>query len=190
MTKVNEVRQIIVAGTSDIKIAATKKAVYELILKDVEVESIKIGSTGINEQPVGESEILEGAMKRAKLAKEADDSTNSSTIYLGIENGIEEQTPHNWFDYAFIYGIFPKGEKVTKTIRCFFPEECVIATSLLPGGFKDNTVGKYMASIGLVRDPADPHVDLCGFRRTELLKEAIKDILISPKDGSGINTCC
>lgn len=182
--------KIIVAGTSDIKIAATKKAVYQLVLKDIEVESIKIGSTGINEQPIGESEILEGAKRRAVLAKEADKIQDISTIYLGIENGIEEQTPHNWFDYAFIYGIFPKGERVTKTIRCFFPEECVIATSKLPGGFKDNTVGKYMANIGLVKDHADPHIDLCGISRTELLKEAIKDILISPRDGSGINTHC
>ena len=180
--------RIIVAGTSDIKIKATKRAIYQLVLKDVEVESIKIGSTGINEQPIGESEILEGAMKRAVLAKEADNSKNIPTIYLGIENGIEEQTPHNWFDYAFIYGIFPERERVTKTIRCYFPEECVIATSKLPGGFKDNTVGKYMANIGLVKNHTDPHIDLCGISRVELLSEAIKDNLISFKDGSGTHT--
>ena len=181
--------RIIVAGTSTLKYEATKKAVYQLGLKDVEVEMLKIPSTGFNEQPIGKNEILGGAKKRAELARENDlKHSEIPTLYLGIENGVEEQTLSCWFDYTFIFGIFPKGEKVEKTIRCHFPTDCVVATSKLQRGFKDNTVGKYMADIGLVKNHADPHKDLCGISRLDILIQSIKDLLISHVDGSGILT--
>jgi non-canonical (house-cleaning) NTP pyrophosphatase len=83
--------RIIVAGTSTLKYEATKKAVYELMLKNVEVEMLKIPSTGVSEQPIGEEEILKGAMRRAELARENDSEYNKiPTLYLGIENGVEK----------------------------------------------------------------------------------------------------
>jgi len=166
--------RVVVSGTSNIKYEAAKKAVNQL---DISVQLLKVPPTEINEQPIGEEEILSGAILRAELAKE-NDLILIPTLYLGIENGIEEElTTNSWFDYAFIFGIFPEGERVTRTIKCQLPTECVIATSKLPGGFKDNTVGKYMASIGLVKDHADPHIDLCGMSRVDILAQSIKDLI-------------
>jgi hypothetical protein len=106
-------------------------------------------------------------------------------VYLGIENGIDlvEQSgivePDIWVDYAIVYAIVP-GESIvcTKSDKCVFPTGAVLATKQLPGGFKKNTVGKYMAEQKIVSRHDNPHIDLCGKSRLQFLEDAVFEALL------------
>lgn len=170
-----------VAGTSALKLDATKSAISQLGLLAV-VSSIPIGDTDIDEQPVGILEIWRGAEARARLASEAD---LGQDIYIGIENGIDQDEDESWQDFAMIFATFNNRENrvLGCTEKCVFPTDAVLATQQLPGGFKENTVGKYMESQGIVKKHDDPHIDLCCFSRRELLENGILEVLwqIFPK---------
>jgi non-canonical (house-cleaning) NTP pyrophosphatase len=165
-----------VSGTSDIKLTATKNAVARLENLHASVDSVYIFDTGTDAQPVGFMAILAGAKARAELAKAAQPELD---IWLGIENGIERDASGQWQDYAMIF-VIVGNEKIGTigTEKCPFPESAVLATQNLPGGFKENTVGKYMASQGIVKKHDDPHIDLCGFTRIQILENAIFELLL------------
>lgn len=103
-------------------------------------------------------------------------------MYIGIENGIEEKDGV-YSDYAVVFICF---EKIADTIieqsaKCGFPTASVLATQNLPGGFKFNTVGKYMESQGIVAKHDDPHIDLCGRHRALILSDTIVKALLQLK---------
>lgn len=180
-TKLNSPLVIGVAGTSKIKLDATKNALDKLDLHCGAV-SIAIGETGTNEQPCGYAEIYEGARRRAKLAKEVDPRLD---VYIGIENGIDlvqqsgQIEQDVWVDYAIVYAIVP-GQSIicTKSDSCVFPTGAVLSTKYLPGGFVKNTVGKYMADNKLVSRHDNPHIDLCGKSRLQFLEDAVFQALL------------
>jgi non-canonical (house-cleaning) NTP pyrophosphatase len=181
-TKLDTPLVIGVAGTSKIKVDATRNAIDRLNLY-CGVISVAIGDTGTNEQPCGYIEIYEGARKRARMAKES--QPEHIDVYLGIENGIDlvEQSgiiePDTWIDYAIIYAIAPGGLIVcTKSDNCVFPTGAVLATRQLPGGFKKNTVGKYMAEQKIVSRHDNPHIDLCQKSRVLFLEDAVFKALL------------
>jgi hypothetical protein len=181
-TKLNSPLLVGVAGTSKIKVDATRNAIDRLNLY-CGVISIEIGNTGTNEQPCGYPEIYQGARKRAKMAKES--QPEHIDVYFGIENGIDlvEQSGiielDTWIDYAIIYAIVPgKSIVCTKSDKCVFPTGAVLATEQLPGGFKKNTVGKYMAEQKIVSRHDNPHIDLCRKSRLQFLEDAVFEALL------------
>lgn len=171
---------ICVAGESRIKLTATASAVARLKLYAT-VSSTAIPSTGIDEQPVGYTDILQGAGLRSRLARQVKSERGRSIedLYIGIENGIEEKDGV-YSDYAVVFICF---EKIADTIieqsaKCVFPTASVLATQNLPGGFKFNTVGKYLESQGIVAKHDDPHIDLCGRHRALILSDTIVKALL------------
>jgi non-canonical (house-cleaning) NTP pyrophosphatase len=164
-----------VAGTSRLKKEAGLRAVHRINLYAT-VDLVDIPITGTNEQPVGCLEILSGAEARAKSARIL---APNYDVCIGIENGIE-CIDGQWEDYAIISASFNRGKTriVKGSEKCMFPTEAVLATQNLPGGFEKNTVGKYMASQGIVKSHDDPHIDLCGKSRIQILEDVIVDVLL------------
>lgn len=176
-TKLNIPICLGVAGQSEIKLLAVENAIIRLGLH-LTYSGIAISSTGVDEQPVGYSKIYEGARKRAKMAKIAYPELD---IYIGIENGIEmieDTLPETWVDYAIVFAITPESIQAVRSDKCVFPTDAVLATSQLSGGFKQNTVGKYMANQKMVSKHDDPHIDLCGKSRLQFLEDAVFEVLL------------
>lgn len=73
LLRFNSPINICVAGESRIKLTATESALARLKC-DATVSSTAIPSTGIDEQPVGYTDILRGARLRSKLARQVKSS--------------------------------------------------------------------------------------------------------------------
>jgi non-canonical (house-cleaning) NTP pyrophosphatase len=165
-----------VAGTSLIKIAAvetirTRRSIH------ASVNGIVNSSSGVNEQPYGKAEIIRGAINRILTAWEVDPRFE---IYFGIENGIEHidgtENPEEFLDFAvcamFIpeYGVF----QLMESEKCLLPLNAVI--ELQKRGMRSWTIGKVMQEMGLVKDHADPHFELMGKHRSEILSDTIEHL--------------
>lgn len=157
---------IALGSGSAVKINALQKA-----MPQAQIIPVKEARSDINEQPIGEVEILEGALNRVLSARILNPGAD---FYVAIENGLSYKDD-KWFDYAIIYAYVAKGEYYswTRSEAVEFPTEAVTATKLKPGGFAENTVGKTLKEMGIVTQHDDPHKDLVGKSRAVILEEAL-----------------
>lgn len=156
-------------STSLHKIEALKDACLAL---DIEAQiTTEKSSSEINEQPYGFEETYQGALNRAKNARER----NPEDMAIGIENGIVP-VGDKFFDMAVVVAISPDGQVFTATSGGIeMPKKYVdIARAK---GFATTTVGVAMAEELKEKgcDATDPHSFLTNGKvsRKELLTEAI-----------------
>jgi non-canonical (house-cleaning) NTP pyrophosphatase len=175
-------KSIGVAGASKIKIEAVQAVVDRMGLHS-SVNGIAGAESGIGEQPNGEAQIFQGALNRALSAKAADPRFDA---YIGIENGVvrvedDEELGTGWFDYACCLLLLPRWQSIrwVDSAKCEFPEQAVLHALAKPGGFELHTVGKSLQELGVVRRHQDPHLDLCGKSRQDILVEAVGYLLDS-----------
>lgn len=87
MEKVNEIPQqalIIVASKNPVKVNATLQGFEEMFPEnEFVVEGLSVAS-GVNDQPIGNKETFQGALNRAKGAKQANPNAH---FWVGIEGG-------------------------------------------------------------------------------------------------------
>jgi len=171
-----------VASTSAHKIGAVKN-VLEAMGPTVErhrVEGVRAES-GINEQPVGHEQTLQGAFNRLSDLKEqlktrsAETNIGTSQILVSIENGIY-RVADKWFDIAYVVVEDNRGNiAISPSAGIEYPSQFV--DEARNRGFASTTVASVMAeklqdaSIG-----TDPHKYLTGGRitRQQLLEEAFE----------------
>jgi non-canonical (house-cleaning) NTP pyrophosphatase len=160
-----------VAGKSKIKIAAVE-AVRNRQGIHATVNGVDGSSSGVSEQPTGKPEIIRGAINRTLTSWDSDPRFD---VYIGIENGIADIDGQT-VDFAVCCFFVPSCGlfQLSETDKCPFPAEAVKAAQLRT--FEDHTitVGKILVEMGLVKDHADPHIDLIGIHRQELIERAIE----------------
>ena len=160
-------------STSQIKVDALVDAINRARI-NASVTAVKGSESGVNEQPVGEAEILRGATNRAMTAR----AINAwQEVYIAIENGIQQER-NDWVDYAIVLASVP-GYGAMGWVRSqavTFPSEAVEFTANKEGGFVLNTVGKTLAELGFVQQHDDPHFELSGIHRKDILCDALVEL--------------
>jgi hypothetical protein len=161
-------------STSKVKKTALENAIWHTELHAA-CCPIHSSESGVSEQPVGEHEILKGAINRAMSAWR---NQPEDDCYIAMENGIEETEDGRWLDYAIVLAFIPKsGQMVWVPSEAVeFPLSAVALTYNKPGGFQNNTVGKTLKDLDLVRFHDDPHLDLVGKSRRDILKDAMLEL--------------
>jgi non-canonical (house-cleaning) NTP pyrophosphatase len=139
--------------------------------------SISNAKSQVNEQPVGELEILTGSLNRVLTSYQIDPR---GEVYISMENGIEYDPELSiWSDYAIVLAFVPSYGSISyvrsKAVK--FPSLQVEKTKNKDGGFKKNTVGKTLNEDGIVNKHDDPHLDLAGISRVEILKDALHELI-------------
>ena len=172
--------RIKLGSASSRKLEAVRLACERLGL-EVTISGMKTAS-GQNEQPVGLSEILAGAMTRAKAVKEQD----SSSVAIGIANGliilediglnnVPDQSKASsggaekpeTFDIAIIVVLGRNDKQIVVASSILgLPEDCV--TIAKERGFEATTVGSVIAE-KFGGDPTDPHSILTGGKKTRTI---------------------
>jgi non-canonical (house-cleaning) NTP pyrophosphatase len=160
---------------SKIKVTALENAISSLKIHGY-IYPVREAVSAVNEQPVGEEEILRGAINRVFSARSI---RPDGEIYVAIENGIEKTEVGDWVDYAIVLAFAPAYGVISyvKSQAVVFPSEQVEKTAMKDGGFAANTVGKTLKEDGVVNFHDDPHLDLAGISRREILKEALKELM-------------
>ncbi len=162
--------KIVLASTSPLKIEACRKAFAKQA--DLDLLPLAVDSE-IPQQPLDE-ETRKGALNRIRNAKTC---FPNADVYVSMENGLFQET-QNWFDRAVI-AVAVKDETPvfveSKSVE--FPYYCV--EEARKRGFYSCTVGKVMEEQGLVNHYNDPHLDLCGISRVDLLSAALTRALSS-----------
>jgi non-canonical (house-cleaning) NTP pyrophosphatase len=169
-----------ICSTSRIKIDAITQARNEKNIHAT-VSPVHGASSNINEQPLGEQEILKGAINRAINAYYNDPR---GEVYFAIENGIERQKDeyesyiNKYLDYAIVLALIPITGQMcwVRSEAVEFPYDYVLKTHQKPGGFLINTVGQTLKEEGLVKFKDDPHLDLVGKSRREILKDSLLEL--------------
>jgi len=185
MTKLDKPNRPIIFGlgsTSKVKTTALQNALNEA---ELHAACCPINGTEsrVSKQPVGEHEILRGAINRAMSAWQ---NQPECDCYIAMENGIihddaeYEIKPENyrWLDYAIVLAFIRQFDQMVwvKSSMVEFPMSAVMLTFQKPGGFRDNTVGKTLKDLGLVRFHDDPHFDLVHNSRRDILKDATLEL--------------
>lgn len=139
-----------VASKSAVKVEATQTAVPELSVLAYD------STSGINDQPIGEAEILKGATQRIESAQ-----VNGATgILIAIENGII-QVPNiegdgtHWEDIAIILADYQGIRVQVNSEGVTVPDE--IVNAVLAIGPERATIGKVLAQSHPEVDHQDPH---------------------------------
>ena len=80
--------QIVVASTNPVKVQAAQQG-YALIFPDAPLTATGINvPSGVSDQPMTDTETLQGAFNRARAAQAA---LPDASLWMGIEGGCEEQ---------------------------------------------------------------------------------------------------
>jgi len=172
-----------IGSTSKIKVGALQDAVHDLNLHAA-VSPIQGVESGVSEQPCGEDETFRGAQYRVHNCYDVDPRGD---IYFAIENGIR-QVEGEWLDFAYVLARvnLDNVDEINGKREFVSQSKSITLTQEKPGGFRDNTVGKTLKELELVRFHDDPHLDLCGESRRVILKRAIVELL----ESSGIADLC
>lgn len=162
---------IVLTSQSPIKLRALQGALDELNIT-ANVVTVKAPS-GVNEQPVGD-ETRRGALNRIAAAREQ----QAGDLYVSMENGLFHEDGI-WTDCAVVVVEYsPDGRPITVVSDgVIFPLDAVEEAQRR--GFQTTTVGQVLAEWGIVKDHADPHVDLCGTSRETLLHATARQALAS-----------
>lgn len=173
-------KTIILGSTSKHKIAALQQ-VFQEVYPDVQcfIKGVKALS-GINEQPVGHTETLQGALHRLSHAKQLIQS-ESYDFVVAIENGIvpvEIEGVTQWFDVGWVIVENFAG------IRAFACSNGVemgtrYVEEARKRGFDTTTVGAVMAEQCPGLEATDPQLFLTSnlVPRSEMLKQTLKTAL-------------
>lgn len=168
------------SGTSEIKFSALLEALDDLSIRS-NLYKLPVNGSGVNEQPEGWGEIIRGATNRALFAHQLDSELQKDLdAYFSVENGLVFDKG-SWLDYAVCLAYLPAKKLIKYEVSapCVFPTEAVEVTLAKPGGFQLHTVGKTLAEMGLVSNHQDPHFDLCGTHRKDLISLAFIKLLSS-----------
>jgi non-canonical (house-cleaning) NTP pyrophosphatase len=160
---------VIVASLSEIKVEAVR-AVARTRHQGAEVRGVKAAS-GVAEQPVG-AETLCGAMNRLEAARRC---VAIADVYVSIENGIS-CVRGRWYDEAVAVAVDSKGFMVcARSEQVSLPLEAVLRAQQV--GFDTCTVGMALADMGFVARHDDPHYDLVGRHRADILRDLVEVLL-------------
>jgi non-canonical (house-cleaning) NTP pyrophosphatase len=164
-----------IGSGSAIKINALKEALEEAQIY-ASVNGFSEAQSGIAEQPFGSFEILQGAVNRVFSNYQLDPRAD---LYFAAENGITySEAEDKYFDYAVCLVFDPYSQKIlwVNSQDCEFPKD--VTERVLSGLRGTTTVGSILQKEGLVRSSKDPHLDLCGKFRKEILKNAFVELLV------------
>lgn len=165
--------RFLLGSGSEIKKGALQDAVDESQLHAT-VTGVKGADSGVNEQPLGEIEILTGAINRVLSAWQIDPQ---GEVYFSVENGID-LIAEDYIDYAIALMFIPKTGQIMwrKSVGVKFPREFVEQTAQKEGGFAKNTVGKTLQEVGVVALHDDPHRELALKSRREIIKKPLREL--------------
>lgn len=163
-------KRIVLGSTAFIKAMAVTTACRELGMQ-LDIRTVKTNS-GVNLQPFGFKETLQGATARASQAKTA----HPDAIAIGIENGLFQfnKSSRVIMDMAVIYIIDASGRPfVTTSSGINIPWSYVAETKRI--GFNRTTIGEVIAK-ELGGNAQDPHFNLTDGRigRSEILANGVK----------------
>lgn len=128
--------------------------------------------SGVSDQPFGVETLLGAANRALGVAR----LLPQVTLSLGIENGLFQSEEGQWEDIGIVVAYIPKRGSLhmVETKPCFVPTEAVQEVRQTGG-----TIGKVLQYQGRVSRHDDPHRDLLGISRSELIKEAVSQLLLS-----------
>lgn len=133
--------------------------------------------SGVNMQPLGYEETLEGASNRLK-ALEEQGSSNEHALLVSIENGLR-YTENGYVD--FVQVLVKKGQHTFSYTQdcCPVPSEIVNAIPKDKHGAFLNTWGEVAKQMGLAKDANNPHQEALfgGVSRTKHLVNALSKAL-------------
>jgi non-canonical (house-cleaning) NTP pyrophosphatase len=167
---------IFVASTSIHKIAATEQAATKAYPGvSIAVHGLK-ASSGINEQPVGNEETLQGACNRLACIRGALQGQTRYDILVAMENGIFPVVldgKQTWWDAGWVVVEDVGGNRgIASTTAVRLPDEDVRIAK--ERGFATTTVGSVIAERSGA-DGTDPHAHLTGglMKRVSSLEQAL-----------------
>jgi len=160
--------KIVITSSSKHKVKALQAAIGQLQI-DAEVVT-KAGSSNINAQPVGINETRTGAFNRTVSC-----GANEEDLVVSIENGLlvlDEEDEEGIKDFAIV--LVARGGKVlvwemSQTVT--FPLSQY--DNAKAAGFAESTVGDFLAAERVVNDGTDPHFELGGRSRSDILRDTV-----------------
>lgn len=164
----------VVGSTSEHKINATRAALREL---DIQAEVFGFAAdSGVNPQPEGLNEILEGATNRAFNVRAMAQPSGTRTLFIGIENGIVHKKTSQFAivsDYAEV--VLLDGESVFFANSAGHPVNYGDVENARYKGLDKCTVAEFTKQrTGCDAKDATPHYTGGRMTRVELLKGAVK----------------
>ncbi len=110
-------KKLIVGSKNPVKINAVQLA-FEAVFsaQEFEVEGISVPS-GVAEQPMSDSETLQGARNRATAAKQA---VEDAHFWVGIEGGVAPCEVDELESFAWVFIIGPEGKAGKARTSSFF----------------------------------------------------------------------
>lgn len=162
---------VYVASNNVIKVEAVRqglaKAKPEQAFQVIGMEA----SSAQAEQPM-DNETLAGAIHRAEEVKS---KRPQADWVIAIESGLFTQADGSYLDKAIVHIITKDNRRFTvESDAVQFPTDCV--EEARRRGFQKTTASQIMQEKGLIRHHKDPHRDLIGTSRMELLQKAIVKI--------------
>ena len=168
---------VIVGSGTNMKLQAVTEVLNKWKVIGIEVE------TGVNEQPIGRTEMREGAINRAKRALEINEKNGNlnTLIAFGIESGIEKLENDKWIDIASVVCFYRTNintaawniiEKWSEFIE--IPSDWAELSVKNPNlTYMQNAVKKN-SNLKSVVNVKDPHLYLTGKSRKLFLMETIE----------------
>ena len=181
---------IVLGSTSPCKTEALKKALLPLQSPTLHLLTRNI-DTGLPPQPIGLAQTMLGAYRRAFLSFRLDPVAMSRhTLYIGIESGLvllpgtqAYGERHSFaLDLAVIYLLHGESQLASfcTSVGVMIPYS-LTQDVILEGGRR--TIGQLMAEDSEL-DPRDPHIELCGISRVNLLADALYIQLLQTELGA------
>ncbi|EKD92789.1 MAG: hypothetical protein ACD_28C00330G0003 [uncultured bacterium] len=174
-------KEVFVASTSKHKLGAVEGVAREVFPEEESKVEGRKASSGINEQPVGHEETIQGALHRLEELKGALDATRSRyDLLVAFESGIFPVTVgkvERWFDLAWV--VIEDGNGTQKLAHSTGIEfDAADVEKAKAKGFKTTTAGS-MISERTGADSTDPHSYLTHevVSRSEMLRQALKTAL-------------
>lgn len=166
--------RIAVTSENKLKLRAVREAALICGYEDVSVKGYSSDSM-VGEQPIGD-QTKKGAENRiGSILATVGSESELPELIVSIENGIffEEGEWHDKSVVVFLY----LNEDSKPSLVSKFSESVVFPTEFVEEarsiGFDKITVGQVMADANHIRDPKDPHVDLCGRTREDIITSAV-----------------
>ena len=105
---------VVVASENPAKILAVKQAFEAAFQIPVHTQGIAV-SSGVSEQPLSDEETFQGALNRARNARQALPDAN---FWVGIEGGIED-TPKGMDAFGWAYVCSSRWERARHEVLLF-----------------------------------------------------------------------
>lgn len=161
---------IYVTSKSEIKLNAALHA-FSFLYPDYTHDIYPLSAPSlVAEQPRERAEIVLGAENRLNYSV----NKVSGKYIVSIENGLIYEN-EKFLDVAYIIISDPQGNLFfgwSDTVQ--FPEK---QAALAYYGSGNKTAGQYMQEDGVVQNHTDPHIDLVGISRKDILQKVIIEIL-------------